>query len=319
MFEAFQVGPFIFRTYTLFLLLGVWLSSELFLRIAKREKLRIDLLFSWGPLLVAAFLIGGRLLAVILLYRVYLQQDLGRLLVFWDGEFNVVGACLGFALAAFIVLRRQREPFLVWLDALMPAMTLLLAFDWPGRFFGSLSYGKPTNVFWGVTYESMSVRYTVPIHPVQLYYGFLFLAITFLLLFLRRGNGDTVFPRVRRIGVGISTLVGMNLGCLGALFFEFLRGDFAVTVFAKLTDFLFLGLLFISLGIIAVVERRISHKFSIINSAIVGLGTVAYLLLRPFITVASVEWRFSQFLAVLAILATVVYVAHHRWKYPRSL
>jgi hypothetical protein len=67
---------------------------------------------------------------------------------------------------------------------------------------------------------------------------------------------------------------------------------------------------------IAVFERRISPRFSLWNSVIVGLATVLYIFARPWLAVAAVEWRFSQFLAILAILGTVVYVTVHRWKYP---
>ena len=219
---------------------------------------------------------------------------------------------MGFGLVLLITTWRQRRVFLKWTDAFVPAMTLILAFDWVGRFFGSLSYGTPTDQPWGVILKSMSVRYTVPIHPVQLYYALWFFALTVLLLLLSKRQRQIVAGKSN----GAVTLVGISMSCLAVVLFEFLRGDFAVSVFAKLSDFVFLTLLFASLGCIAIFERKISHKISMINSILVGLGTMAYLFARPWIAVVSVEWRFSQFLAVLAILSTVVYVVVHRWKYP---
>jgi len=317
MFEAFQVGPFLIRSYILFLLLGIVLSVELFLRIVQKEGLRMTLFIQKGGWFIASFLFFGRLLSLILLYRVYVQDPM-RMFIVWDGEFSVVGGCIGLVVALFFCTHRERHTFLAWLDAFLPPVMLLLTLDWFGRLLGALSYGKPTNVPWGVILESMSVRYTVPVHPVQVYYSLWFLFCTVLLLMLYRrrferrmqmnGNGS---------GLGTPTLLGVFLGCIGVLVLEFFRGDFAVTIFAKLTDFVFLGMLFISMGILTVLERKISPRYSIMNGAAVGIGTVLYLLLRPFITVASVEWRFSQFLAVLAILATVVYVYAYRWKYPQ--
>jgi len=305
MFEAFQFGPLLFRSHTFLLLVGLWLGMELFFRYAARDGLHVGLFLQKGLQFLLSFLLGGRLLGVLLLYRVYMQDPM-RILIVWDGVFNIVGGLIGLGIALYIFTLNQRGAFLRWMDAFLPASTVILGFEWFGRFLGSLSYGKPTDMPWGVTVESIGVRYTVPIHPVQLYYALFFFALAFLLLVLKK-----------RRAAGIVTIVGVVVGCVGVLLIESLRGDFAVTVFAKLSDFAFLALLFISLGTIAVFERKISHRYSIINSILVGIGTMTYLLLRPWITVASVEWRFSQFLAVLAMIATVVYVVMHRWKYPQ--
>ena len=313
-FEAFQIGPFLFRSSIICLLIGIMLSVDLFMRIVQKEGLRITLFLRRGVWFAVAFLLFGRLFALLLLYRVYVQDPL-RAFIFWDGEFSTVGGCIGIVVMLCFFLWREQEMFLVWLDALFPSMTLLFTFDWFGRLLGALSYGKPTNMPWGITLESMHVRYTVPVHPVQLYYTFWFLGVTILLLLLhKRRFGDTMTFGGRK-GFGFPTLLGTFLGCLGVLFFEYYRGDFAITIFAKLTDFVFLACLFVSLGILTVIERKISPRYSLMNGVIVGFGTIAYLLLRPFITVASVEWRFSQFLAVLAMIATVVYVYAYRWKY----
>ena len=324
MFEAFQLGPFLFRTHILFLLIGVWLATELFLRTAMSENMRTTIFVRKAIWFFIAFLIGGRLLGMILFYRIYVQDPL-RILVIWDGIFSVVGGCAGIAITIFVMTWDQRAVFLRWMDTLLPSIILLIAFDWIGKFFGSLSYGKPTDVLWGVAYNSIQVRYTVPVHPVQLYYAFWFFGLTVLLLILRKGGSNS--PKSSYIGIpkfavqnvkpGLITLVGIILGCLAVIFFEFMRGDFAVMVFAKFSDFLFLVLLFASLGMLSFYERKISHKYSMVNSALLGIGTVLYLVVRPMINIASVEWRFSQFLAVLVILSTIVYVVIHRWKYPR--
>lgn len=306
MLEVFQLGPFLFRIHLLFLLLGVWFATALFLRLALADGLPVNHFLERGWWYLLSFFFGGRFLALISLYRVYLQ-DPSRIFIVWDGVFSFLGGCVGIAVVLFFLTWLQRTTFLQWLDALVPAASLGLAFDWFGRFLGSLSYGKPTNVPWGVTIESMSVRYTVPIHPVQLYYALFFLALTVLLLRMRKRG-------LRR--AGFVTLLGILLGALSVIFFESFRGDIAVTVFAKVSDFVFLALLFASLGVVVALETKISHRYSVLNSLFMATGTVVYLLARPWISVASVEWRFSQFLAVLAALGTIVYVVVHRWKYP---
>ncbi len=316
MFEAFQIGPFLFRSHILFLLIGIWLASELLFRITKKEGLRISLFLNDGHWYVLSFLIGGRLLAMMLLYRVYLQNP-ARILIFWDGSFSVVGGCMGIATVLFMRTLKRREPFLKWLDVLMPPMALLMAFEWFGRFLGAVSYGKPTNVPWGMIQSAMHVRYTVPVHPTQLYYALWFLGVTLILLMLHKRRFEAVMQPSVRLRFGMPTLVGVILSALAVVIFESFRGDFAVMVFAKWSDFLFLGVLFASLGIIAAFEKKVSTRYSLANSILVGFGTVAYIALRPYIPASSIEWRFSQFLAVLAMLAVVVYVVAHRWKYPR--
>lgn len=312
MFEAFQLGPFLFRSHSLFLLLGIWLSAELFIRLAQSEGMRMTLFLQKGVWFLIAFLVCGRLFGILLLYQVYIQDPL-RMMIVWDGAFSVIGACMGVGIALFYFTRRDRDTFLAWLDVFVPSVTLLMAFDWFGRLLGMLSYGRPTDVFWGTTVSSMSVRYTVPIHPVQLYYALWFFALTILLLHVRKKNVSRI--RTNMQSRGLVTLTGIGLGSLSVILFEFFRGDFAVAVFAKLTDFVFLAFLFISLGSIAALETRISHQRSLMLSIGVGILTMGYVLLRPWIPVISVEWRFSQFLAVLAMLSAVVYVVVHRWKH----
>jgi cytochrome c-type biogenesis protein CcmH/NrfF len=52
--------------------------------------------------------------------------------------------------------------------------------------------------------------------------------------------------------------------------------------------------------------------YELIMAAVFG----GYILLRPWLEFASYELRLSQLLAVLALLATVVYVVVHRRRYP---
>ena len=183
--------------------------------------------------------------------------------------------------------------------------------------------------FWGITMESIGVRYTVPIHPVQIYYAIWFLGLSFLLFHMRRRKQLNVLParlykilgakassvQIHTSRSGMVTLVGIVLSCIGVIFLDFYRGDFAITVFAKFIDFAFLALLFVSLGTISVMEKKISNKHSMLNSIMVGMATMVYLIIRPYISIISFEWRFSQFLSVLAVLVTIVYVVVHRWKY----
>lgn len=305
MFQAFQVGPFILWTRLAFLLLGLWLSTEFFLRLAHSANLSLQHFREHGWWYVFAFLFGGRCFAVLAEYRVYLLEPL-RVVILWDGGFSFLGGAIGIALVLFFATRGHRTTYLQWLDALFPATTLGLVFEWLGAFFSGHAYGSPTDVFWAVTYDAMDVRYAVPIHPVQLYYAIFFFLLTFLLLVIRQ--------KTKRVGT--ETLVGIACAAAGTFFFETFRGDIGIPVFATQADFILLIGLFLSLSAIAAFEQKISKKMSLLYEIALLLIAGGYTLARPFLDLDTIELRFSQLLAVLSLLATVVYVIDHRRRYP---
>ena len=305
MFEAFEIGPFILWTHLIFLLIAIWLSSEFFFRLVQSAGLSLQHFKDNGLWHLLGAFLGGRLTAVLAEYQVYLRDPL-RIFIVWDGNFGFLGCAIGVAVVLYITRKDSRDTLLQWLDVLVPATTFGLALDWLGKFAGGQAYGKPTDVFWVVTYDAINVRYAVPIHPVQLYYAFFYIALTFLLLVVRK--------QAKRAGA--ETLVGIILAAGATFLFENFRGDFGIPVFATQLDFLFLLLLFISLGIFAVVELKVAQRTVILFEAFTTLVCAGYLLARPFLHFDTFELRFTQLLAILALLATVVYVVVHRRRYP---
>lgn len=305
MFEAISIGPAIIWTRLTFMLLGVWLGTEFFLRLSESANLSLSHFKEKSWHFLIAFIAFGRLFAVIAQYRVFLRDPL-RLFVFWDGSFSFIGAAVGIGAVLYWHTRSHRSTFLQWLDVLLPATIFGAALEWFGKFAAGQAYGKPTDLPWGVTYDTIGVRYTVPIHPVQLYYAFAFLALTFVLLVIRK----------HATRAGAETFVGIFLASVCMFFFESFRGDFSIPVFATKMDFIVLIALFISLGIFAAVELRLSQKALLSYEAVLIVFFGGYMIARRWLPFATFEMRFSQFLAVLSFLATVVYVALHRRKYP---
>lgn len=305
MVEAIEIGPLVIWTHVVFLLLGVWLSTEFCFRLAEGSHLSLHHFQEYGRWYVAAFILGGRGIAVFADYRVYLN-DLLRLFILWDGNFSFLGGAIGVGIVLSMVTREHRSTFLQWLDVLVPSAALGIGFDWLGKLAAGQAYGKPTDVPWGVVYDSMSVRYTVPVHPVQLYYVLFFLLLTFALLIVRK--------YARRAGT--ETLTGIVSAAIAVLFFENFRGDFGIPVFAVLTDFVVLLFLF---GSAAVLVPRV-RALSLVTLIGLGGGTAliagVYLVTRGALPVPAIELRMSQFLAVLSLLVTVVYVVVHRVKHP---
>lgn len=305
MFEAFSIGPLLIWTRAVFFLLGVWLSTEFFLRLADSANFSLNHFRERATHYLISFLVFGRLFAIIAEYRVYLRDPL-RLFVFWDGGFSFLGAATGIAIVLYFSTRHHRTTFLQWLDILVPATTFGLAFDWFGKFASGHAYGKPTDMFWGVTYNTIGVRYTVPIHPVQLYYAIFLILLTFALLVIRKHNAKA----------GAETLYGIVLASFATFFFEYFRGDFTIPVFATKMDFLVLVALFGSLGTFAAIELQLNRKGLLIYEGALLIVFASYLVARSWLDLPTFELRFAQLLSVLSLLATTVYVVVHRRKYP---
>lgn len=307
MFEAFQIGPFLIWTHLIFLLVAVWLSSEFFFRLAQSAGLSLQPFKQHAIWYLVGAVVGGRFFAVVEQYRIYLRpDDPFRIFFMHDGNFSFLGMAVGIVIVLYITRRSSRTTFLQWLDVILPATTFGLSFDWLGKFTAGLAYGRPTDMFWGVTYDAINVRFAVPIHPVQLYYALFYFFLTFLLLVVRKN--------ARRAGA--ETLVGIVLAAVATFCFEWFRGDFGIPVFATKLDFLLLFLLFISLGVFAAVELNIPQRMVLIYEGATTVLCAAYLFVRPLLPFATFELRFSQLLAVLALLASVVYVVVHRRRHP---
>lgn len=305
MFEAFAIGPLLVWTRVVFLLLGIWLATEFFLRLAQSAHLTLTHFREHAWRYVAAFLLMARVVSIVSNYRVYLKDPM-RVFIFWDGGFSFFGGTLGIALVLYWINRTHRSTFLQWLDVLLPAACFGLAFEWLGKFFAGISYGKPTDAFWGVSYDTIGVRYVVPIHPVQLYYAIFFFLLTFLLLLIRKNSKRA----------GTETLFGVLLAAAVTFGLEYFRGDFSIPVFATRLDFIVLITMFISLGIFAAIEVSLSQRALIISQLLLFVIFGGYMLARSQLLLPTFELRFSQFLSVLSALAVIVYVIVHRWKHP---
>ncbi|OIO54132.1 hypothetical protein AUJ46_03875 [Candidatus Peregrinibacteria bacterium CG1_02_54_53] len=305
MFQAFPLGPFLVWTSVVFLLVGIWASTEFFLRLASSAHLSLQHFRDHAWVYLGAFLLCGRLFAVIMQYRVY-WNDLLRIFIIWDGGFSFLGGAIGIGIVLFWATRTHRATFLQWLDVLLPAAALGSTFGWLGLFFSGHAYGKPTDVFWGVTYDTINVRYAVPIHPVQLYFASFSLFLTFLLLVIRKYSKRA----------GTETLIGIIVASVGTFLLEYFRGDFTIPVFATTVDFIILISLFVSLGVFAAVELMLSRRMLLLFEGALLVVFGGYAILRSQLPLDTHELRFSQFLAVLALLATVVYVVVHRRRYP---
>jgi len=185
---AFQLGEFAVRWYSLFLTLSIFLCYPFMRFVFKREGKDTDALTSYGLLIVAGIIIGGRL-AHCLFYEPehYLHHPLD-IIKLWTGTLGKDAVFIGFqgmsghgsALGVVIALIynsiRWKIPVMWMIDRSAILGPMIGAMVRLGNFFNSEILGTPSELPWAVIF--LRTGY-VPRHPVQLYE-----ALAYLLIFI---------------------------------------------------------------------------------------------------------------------------------------
>lgn len=131
------------------------------------------------------------------------------------------GGFIGAAIAAFVLLRRYRIPFMRAADALAPSLALGHFFGRLGCFAAGCCYGAACTEPWGVTFTdplAHSISGTplgVPLHPVQLYEAALNISNYAFLAWLYR----------RRLRPGSVLAAWLLVYGVGRFTIEYFRGD----------------------------------------------------------------------------------------------
>ncbi len=221
--------PFLFdsrfvtiQTVWVFAVIAVLVASYLAIQRLKRARVNFTLFIEHIGFFFLIALIFSRITYFVLHTDAYFPgfdlRTLGNFFSIWDQGFSFWGGLFGFSLAFLYRLQKSEENKWKWLDALMVPLIVGMGIGCVGNFLGGYSYGSPTGLPWGVQYEVFTVKYTVPVHPVQIY-ELLFLIVVLLgkrLLqkktnfFQREGNATLYYSVV------------LSLGFFGL---EFFRGD----------------------------------------------------------------------------------------------
>lgn len=217
----FQVGPFTLRTFNLCLALGFAVSMLFLMRFILRHKLSASFLSVHFLGLILLTLLGGRLFLGLENSAHFLQNPL-EILAVWDLRLSAFGAFYVGLFSLFFFCRKSGENFWSWLDAIVLSGLLGLTFIHLGHFFNGAFYGKPTDLPWGLVFDTSFIPFTTPLHPTQLYSALVSLGLFFLGL-----------KRSRRTHLsGIVGTAGIMLYSLCALGIDFLHG--APSLYAKI-------------------------------------------------------------------------------------
>lgn len=218
----FKLGPFTLYSLWLFVSLGFLLGTLLFLKRAKYRRMEVDFLLDHSLSLLLATLVGSRIGFLLTSWGYYGPFHIGtalkQTLIFWQPGYSFWGAVIGFVLMLAIHVKRKGQKLTEWLEVMLVPFFIGTILGNIGQFLDGQAYGRDTILPWGITFTSTNVKYTVPIHPTQLYSILLILAILLSRKKLMQKweilKDDTEW-----------TLMAIAFYAFARFWLEFLRGD----------------------------------------------------------------------------------------------
>lgn len=218
----FQNSLITVRSLNIFLALGFIFAGTFVIRYVNRHKMNLAFVTEYFIHVIAAGLIGGRLVYVLGHFSEFRFYPIS-VLYLWDLKFSFFGILAACVLTLYIASRKSREDFWAWFDNFFLATLGMLIFVHIGYFFAGKNYGLPTNLPWGISFDTTNIPFVSPLHPTQLYAALL----TPLLL----AYSVNKRKRVHLSGiVGTIALIVYSLGMIGI---DFLHGS--PSTYSKIT------------------------------------------------------------------------------------
>jgi phosphatidylglycerol:prolipoprotein diacylglycerol transferase len=131
-------------------LLGGWVASR------RAERRGYDPEHVWNLLLLGMVLgiAGARAYYVAFEWPRFAGQSLFFIINPANGGLAIHGALIGAIAAALIFTRRNKLPFVEWLDICLPTVLIAQAVGRWGNFFNQEAYGRPTDLGFGVRIDA---------------------------------------------------------------------------------------------------------------------------------------------------------------------
>ena len=169
----FEAGPIKIYSWGFFLALAYMAGTFILWREGRRQGYKEEKLLDLSVICLAAAIIGGRVLFVLLNWHLFQDNPISSL-YFWEGGFAYLGSLVSVLLSGILVLRLWKWPFFQIADITALSATIGLVLGRVGSFLAGLEYGTITDQPWGVRLPGIvGLR-----HPAALYE-----AATYLLIF----------------------------------------------------------------------------------------------------------------------------------------
>ena len=250
------MSPIIFDTsfftiYSLwvFFAIAVIVGTYILIRLAIHEGLKLQFLSDNTAKLILLSLVGGRIIHIALNVNSYFYEfstnTLLRFFYIWDKGINFWAAVVIFAVYFIYLCKKNEQNFLKWMDVILPAAIIAIGIFNLGAFFEGINYGKPTSLPWGVNFENPAIKYSVPIHPTQIY-SFLYSIFIGVILILIKN-----IQKIKQMEKpGLIGMIGLTSYYFARFAEEFLRGDDTYMIFDIRLTQIIIFFLFATTGII---------------------------------------------------------------------
>jgi phosphatidylglycerol:prolipoprotein diacylglycerol transferase len=178
---AFALGPLTVRWYGIAYLLGFVCAGVVMYRTARRWKLDLtaDDVFSIVIGIVFGVIIGARLFYVIFYGAGYYLSHPLEIVATWDGGMSFHGGLIGAIVGGSIVCHQYHISVPTVCDLGVIGAPLGIFFGRCANFVNGELWGKPTDLAWGVMFETGGNVYR---HPSQLYEAVLEGLVIFVVL-----------------------------------------------------------------------------------------------------------------------------------------
>lgn len=228
----FQSGSITITTFNLFLTLSFLAGVVFLVRFVQMKKMKLNFFVNHFIQLLFLPFIGGRLFYIFEHLNTFKQSPL-QILYVWDLNFSVFGIFYTGLLLLYLFCRSNSEDFWAWLDAFTLGSMVALFFIHIGHFFNGSLYGIPTDLPWGVAFDTFGIPYLDPIHPTQLYSAFAALIVAIITLKYAKKTHLT----------GVAGTFAIMLYSLSAFGIDFLHGN--ASGYAKVNFLIMAALAFI--------------------------------------------------------------------------
>lgn len=223
----FELGPITIYSMWVFIAIGFIAGSMIFVKLAKRNRVKLTALTEHSFTVFLWTIIISRLAFVILNWDLYFYQfdfkDIFKIFAIWDKGFSFWGAIFAWFILVWHFSEKSGESALKLFDIMIPSILTGMIFGNIGTFLDGVNYGIPTNLPWGITFRSANVKYISDIHPTQLYASIYSAILVFCLLSLIKRNRGRLEGFVTEIGVALFSFL--------KFIEEFLRGDETIKIF----------------------------------------------------------------------------------------
>jgi len=214
-----DIGSSSIGWHGLLMMLGIVVATWLTVRLAVKNGIPADFVYTTAFWIVASGLIGARLIHVLDNLDFY-RKEPGEILAFWNGGLSWYGGFLGGLLAGVVCARLSKISLGRFADAVSLGVILGLAIGRIGCTINGDSYGTPTSLPWGLVYTNPNAYAPLFVagHPAPVY-EIIWDLIIFGVLWRLRG-------RLRPDGSLFLTMVAMY--SLGRFLISWVREEPAV-------------------------------------------------------------------------------------------